>query len=54
MLSGDGGPKPHRVRWRTPSFANLQVVPIMARGHLVADMVAILASIDFILGDVDR
>jgi len=54
LLSGDGGPKPHRVRWRQPSFSNLQALPVMARGHLVADMVAILASIDIVLGDIDR
>jgi len=53
-LEGDGGPKPYRVHWRTPSFDNLQVVPALAKGYLVADLVAIVGSIDFILGDIDR
>jgi NADH-quinone oxidoreductase subunit D len=54
MLVGDGGPKPHRVYWRTPSFANMQVLPYLSKGHLVADLVAIIGSIDIVLGDVDR
>jgi NADH-quinone oxidoreductase subunit D len=53
-LEGDGGPKPHRVFWRTPSFDNLSVVSVIAKGHLVADLVAILASTDIVLGDIDR
>lgn len=53
-LEGDGGPKPHRVHWRTPSFDNLSVVPKIVKGHLVADLVAILASTDIVLGDIDR
>jgi NADH-quinone oxidoreductase subunit D len=53
-LEGNGGPFPHRVHFRTPSFANLQALPMMARGHLVADLVAIISSLDPIMGDVDR
>jgi len=53
-LEGDGGPKPYRVHWRTPSFDNLSVLPKIVKGHLVADLVAILASIDIVLGDIDR
>ena len=53
-LEGDGGPKPLRVHWRTPSFDNLSVVPKIVKGHLVADLVAILASTDIVLGDIDR
>ena len=54
LLEGDGGPKPRRVHWRTPSFDNLSVLPVIVKGHLVADLVAILASIDIVLGDIDR
>ena len=53
-LEGDGGPKPYRIHWRTPSFDNLSVIPKIAKGHLVADLVAILASTDIVLGDIDR
>ena len=53
-LEGDGGPKPHRVHMRTPSFDNLSVVSKIVKGHLVADLVAILASTDIVLGDIDR
>ena len=54
MLEGDGGPKPLRVHLRTPSFDNLGVLSEIVKGHLVADIVAILASIDIVLGDIDR
>ena len=53
-LVGDGGPKPLRVHFRTPSFANLPALPILTKGHLVADVVAILGSIDIVLCEVDR
>ena len=54
LLAGDGGPKPRRVHMRTPSFDNLSVLPEIVKGHLVADLVAILSSIDIVLGDIDR
>ncbi|HSJ90068.1 MAG TPA: NADH dehydrogenase (quinone) subunit D [Anaerolineales bacterium] len=54
FLEGDGGPKPYRCHWRTPSFDNLSVLPKIVKGHLVADLVAILASVDIVLGDIDR
>ncbi|GJQ34565.1 MAG: NADH-quinone oxidoreductase subunit D 2 [Anaerolineaceae bacterium] len=54
LLEGDGGPKPRRIHMRTPSFDNLAVLPELVKGHLVADLVAILASIDIVLGDIDR
>ena len=54
LLEGDGGPKPLRVHLRTPSFDNLSVLSHIVNGHLVADLVAILASIDIVLGDIDR
>jgi NADH-quinone oxidoreductase subunit D len=53
-IEGDGGPKPMRVHMRTPSFDNLAVVPEIVKGYLVADLVAILASVDIVLGDIDR
>ena len=54
LIAGDGGPKPRRVFMRTPSFDNLSALPKMVKGHLVADLVAILASTDIVLGDIDR
>ena len=53
-LESDGGPKPFRVHWRTPSFDNLQILPKLAKGHLVADLVALMGTTDFVLGDIDR
>jgi NADH-quinone oxidoreductase subunit D len=53
-LEGDDGPKPYRVHWRTPSFNNLSVISLITKGHLVADLIAILASVDIVLGDIDR
>jgi len=54
FLEGDGGPKPYRIHWRTPSFENLGVLPVLAKGFLVADLVAIIGSLDIVLGDIDR
>jgi NADH-quinone oxidoreductase subunit D len=54
FLEGDGGPKPYRVHFRTPSFVNLQAMPLLSRGHFVADLVGIIGSIDIVLGDSDR
>jgi len=53
-LESDGGTHPHRVHWRTPSFVHLQALPVLARGHLVADLVGIIGSVDIVLGDSDR
>jgi NADH-quinone oxidoreductase subunit D len=50
----DGSPKPYRVHFRAPSFINLQALPHMAKGRLVADLVALIASMDPVLGEVDR
>jgi NADH-quinone oxidoreductase subunit D len=53
-LVSDGSAKPYRVHFRAPSFVNLQALPYMAKGFLVADLVALIASMDPVLGEVDR
>jgi NADH-quinone oxidoreductase subunit D len=50
----DGGPKPWRVKFRAPSFAALEATATCMRGAAVADMIAIAASLDPVMGDVDR
>ncbi|MGQ9918535.1 MAG: NADH dehydrogenase (quinone) subunit D [Bryobacteraceae bacterium] len=50
----DGSPQPWRVFMRTPSFGNLQALPELFEGRLIADTIAALGSMDFVLGDVDR
>ena len=53
-LVSDGGPKPYRMHIRGPSFANLQTLPHLMYGRLVADAVAVISSVDPIMGEVDR
>jgi NADH-quinone oxidoreductase subunit D len=50
----DGGPNPYRFRMRDPSFITLQVMPVLMPGHLIADTMAIMASLDPIMGGVDK
>ena len=50
----NGTSKPYRVYMRTPSFGNLQALPTLLEGRLIADSIAALGSMDFVLGDVDR
>ncbi len=50
----DGTAKPYRVHMRSPSFANLQALPKMCEGKLIADVVAAIGSIDIVLGEIDR
>ncbi len=53
-VKSDGGPKPARVHFRGPSFVNLSALPLMAEGEMIADVVAIIGSIDIVLGEIDR
>jgi NADH-quinone oxidoreductase subunit C/D len=53
-LTSDGNTMSYRTRIRTPSFPHLQMIPMMSRGLMIADLIAILASIDFVMADVDR
>jgi NADH-quinone oxidoreductase subunit D len=53
-LRSDGSQKPYRLKVRTPSFVNLESLCTMAEGQMIADMVAIIGSIDIVLGEVDR
>ena len=50
----DGGNMAYRLRNRSPGFANVQALPLMAVGHLLADLVAILGSLDYVMPDIDR
>ncbi|MGH6915648.1 MAG: NADH-quinone oxidoreductase subunit D, partial [Geminicoccales bacterium] len=50
----DGSNKPHRVRFRAPGFYNLQALPQLTNGRMVADVVACIGSIDIVLGEIDR
>ena len=53
-IVSDGTAKPYRVHMRSPSFANLQVLPKMIEGRMLADVVAAIGSIDIVLGEIDR
>ncbi|HLG21526.1 MAG TPA: NADH dehydrogenase (quinone) subunit D [Candidatus Manganitrophaceae bacterium] len=53
-IHSDGGNKPYRVKIRDPSFAHAQAIPVMARGGMVADIIALIATIDPVLGGIDR
>jgi NADH-quinone oxidoreductase subunit D len=53
-LEGDGTAKPLRAHYHGPSFVNLQIMPLLTRGHFVADVVGVIGSIDIVLGDCDR
>ncbi|MGE3844561.1 MAG: NADH-quinone oxidoreductase subunit D [Vicinamibacterales bacterium] len=54
LVSDGKSLSPYRFRVRPPSFCNLQLLPMLARGHLLADVVALIGTIDIVLGEVDR
>jgi NADH-quinone oxidoreductase subunit D len=54
LLVSKGGARPWRMHWRAPSFAAVQALPVMMTDSLLADVVATIASVDPVLGDVDR
>jgi len=53
-LVSDGGPKPYRMKVRSASFVNLQALPQMVEGRLIADVVAVIGTLDIVLGEIDR
>src|SRR5262249_41853999 len=53
-IISDGTTTPYRVKARAPSFVNLSVMPEISRGCMIADLIAIIGSVDIVLGDVDR
>ena len=53
-LVSDGGSMPYRIKFRAPSFVNLQALPVIGIGGLFADLITVIASLDPVLGDVDR
>jgi NADH-quinone oxidoreductase subunit D len=53
-VASDGSPKPLRVHFRAPSYINLQALPKLIQGQLIADVVACIGTIDIVLGEVDR
>jgi len=54
FIVSDGSTQPYRIRVRPPSFVNLQALDVMVRGSLVADVVAVIGTLDIVLGEVDR
>ena len=53
-LVSDGANKPWRVKIRAPGFAHLSAMDEMARGHMIADVVAIIGTMDIVFGEIDR
>ena len=54
IIRSEGGAAPWRLKFRAPSFVNLQVLKDIIPGHMIADIVAILGSIDFVMGECDK
>src|SRR5713101_447115 len=53
-VASDGSPKPYRVKVRAPSFVNLQALPLLCEGRVMADAVACIGTLDIVLGEIDR
>ena len=53
-INSKGGGVPHRLKIRSPSFVNLSILPKLLPGHMISDVVAILGSLDFVMGECDR
>jgi NADH-quinone oxidoreductase subunit D len=53
-VASDGSPRPYRVKVRAPSFVNLQALPKLVEGRLIADMIACIGTLDIVLGEIDR
>jgi NADH-quinone oxidoreductase subunit D len=53
-IHSKGGGTPHRLKIRAPSFVNLSILPHLLPGHMISDLVAILGSFDFVMGECDR
>jgi NADH-quinone oxidoreductase subunit C/D len=54
FLVSDGSTVSYRTRIRAPSFAHMQMLPLLCRGLMVPDLLAILGSLDYVLADIDR
>jgi NADH-quinone oxidoreductase subunit D len=54
FLSSDGANKPYRLKIRAPSFIHMAAMDELAKGHMLADVTALIGSIDVVFGDVDR
>ena len=54
VIVSDGSTQPYRIRVRPPSFVNLQALDMMVRGALVSDVIAVIGTLDIVLGEVDR
>ncbi|MCX7771416.1 MAG: NADH-quinone oxidoreductase subunit D, partial [Proteobacteria bacterium] len=53
-IVSDGSPKPYRMRIKSSCFINLSAIPFIIKGAMVADLVAVIGSIDIVLGEIDR
>ena len=54
LLTSNSTTKPSRCKIRSPSFFNLQALPVLAKGHYLADLAALIGTIDVVFGEIDR